>query len=186
MTTSLLSRSNNRSIMDRVLDGGGGMGALIRSKDWSQNGLGPVANWPQSLQTAVGICLSSRFPILLWWGAELTMIYNDAYLPILGLMKHPGAMGQPGRECSLEIWHIIGPMLESVMQRGEATWSYDQMLALERNGFPEECFFNLFLQSHLERTGRNRRAEEIAATLHIESAPGRGTTVSLEWAVPYD
>lgn len=117
------------------------MGALMRSIDWSQTALGPVATWPQSLRTSVSTCLSSRFPILLWWGPELVMLYNDAYRPILGATKHPRAMGQRGRECWPEIWHIIGPMLEGVLERGEATWSEDQALPLDRNGFVEECYF---------------------------------------------
>ncbi|HEX2572136.1 MAG TPA: ATP-binding protein [Polyangia bacterium] len=113
----------------------------MRSIDWASTALGPVVGWPQSLRTAVSICLSSRFPIVLWWGRELVMIYNDAYRPMLGMTKHPRAMGQPGLECWPEIAHIIGPMLEGVLERGEATWSEDQMLPLDRNGFVEECYF---------------------------------------------
>jgi signal transduction histidine kinase/DNA-binding response OmpR family regulator len=123
------------------LAGGGEMGALMRALDWSTTPLGPVSSWPQSLRTTVSTCLSSRFPILIWWGPELVMLYNDAYRPILGATKHPAAMGQPGRDCWPDVWHIIGPMLEGVLARGDATWSEDQMLPLHRSGYVEECFF---------------------------------------------
>ena len=53
---------------DDLFVGGGEMGALMRTIDWSKTPLGPVEQWPQSLQTAVSICLLSRFPILIWWG----------------------------------------------------------------------------------------------------------------------
>ncbi|HET7202144.1 MAG TPA: ATP-binding protein [Steroidobacteraceae bacterium] len=119
---------------------GGAMGELIRATDWSRTPLGPVERWPQSLRTALSICLGSKFPILLWWGPEFLKLYNDAYRPMLG-DKHPRSLGQPGRECWQEIWHIIGPMLEGVRARGEATWSDDQMLPLHRLGFTEECYF---------------------------------------------
>ena len=76
-----------------VLIGGGEMGALMRSLDWATTPIGPVEHWPQSLRTAVSICLDSRFPILIWWGPELVMLYNDAYRPMLGATKHPTAMG---------------------------------------------------------------------------------------------
>src|SRR5579872_3472029 len=122
------------------LQGGGEMGAIMRSLDWSQTPLGPVGQWPQSLRTSVNTCLNSRFAILIWWGPDLVMLYNDAYRQIIGA-KHPAALGHPGRECWPEIWHIIGPMLEGVMQRGEATWSDDLLLMLERSGYPEECYF---------------------------------------------
>jgi len=124
-----------------VLMGGGEMGALMRTVDWSTTPLEPVADWPQSLRTAVSICLASRFPMLIMWGPDLVMLYNDAFRPILGLMKHPAAMGQRGAECWSEIWDIVGPMLAGVLTRGEATWSEDQFLLVDRNGYVEECYF---------------------------------------------
>jgi signal transduction histidine kinase len=133
---------------------GGKMGELIRSKDWSGTPLGPIEKWPQSLQTALSICLHSQFPILLWWGPEMVMLYNDAYRPILGSTKHPQSLGQRGRECWPEIWDIIGPMLEGVLERGEATWSDDQMLPLDRYGFTEECYFTFSYSPIQEETGR--------------------------------
>src|SRR3954462_6729871 len=125
---------------DDALAGGGEMGALMRSMDWSRTPLGPVSGWPQSLRTTVSTCLDSRFPILIWWGPELVKIYNDAYRPMLG-NKHPRSMGARGRDCWPEIWHIIGPMLDGVLREGKATWSENKMLPLERHGFVEECYF---------------------------------------------
>src|SRR4029079_503870 len=60
---------------------GSELAALIATTDWSTSPLGDPLTWPPSLRTAVGICLSSRFPILLWWGPDLAMVYNDAYRP---------------------------------------------------------------------------------------------------------
>ena len=124
----------------RVLAGGGFMGELMRSFDWSQTPLGPIERWPQSLRTTVSTCLNSRFPILIWWGPEHVKLYNDPYAMILGV-KHPWALGRPGREVWPEIWDVIGPMLEAVYSRGEATWSENTLLPLERYGFAEECYF---------------------------------------------
>ena len=131
---------------------GGEMGELIRSLDWSKSAIGPLDSWPQSLRTAVGICLNSRFPILIWWGPELVKIYNDAYRQVLG-SKHPRSMGAPGRDVWPEIWHIIGPMLEGVLRDGIATWSDDQLLMLERNGYPEECYFTFSYSPIRDETG---------------------------------
>jgi signal transduction histidine kinase len=135
------SKNQMPDFNNTCLTGGGEMGALMRSIDWSRNILGPVSSWSPSLRTSVSICLNSRFPILIWWGKELIMLYNDAYRPILGQKKHPQAMGQRGRECWPEIWDIIGPMLEGVLRSGEATWSEDGLLILDRNDAPEECYF---------------------------------------------
>lgn len=122
------------------LSGGGKMGALMRTMDWSKTKLGAIERWPQSLRTSVSTCLNSRFAILVWWGPDLIMLYNDAYREIIAA-KHPGALGNPGRECWPEIWDTIGPMLDGVLQRGEATWSDDLLLLLARHGYPEECYF---------------------------------------------
>ena len=132
---------------------GSELAALVEAADWSAGPLGDPQTWPQSLRTAVGICLSSRFPILLWWGPELVMIYNDAYRPMLGETKHPRALGAPGREVWTEIWDVIGPMLEQVMAGGGATWSADQLLVLDRNGYPEECYFTFSYSPITDESG---------------------------------
>lgn len=122
--------------------GGGEMGARMREFDWNTSPVGPAADWPQSLKTAVSICIGSRYPIVIWWGRpEYTMFYNDGYIPVLGVTKHPGWLGRSGRECWKEIWSTVGPMLESVFITGEATWSEDLLLVMERNIPREENYF---------------------------------------------
>jgi hypothetical protein len=66
------------------LHGGGEMGERMRAKDWAATPLGPVAEWPQSLKTAVRIMLTSRHAMFVWWGPELVNLYNDAYKAIVG------------------------------------------------------------------------------------------------------
>ena len=124
------------------LSGGGEMGARMRAFDWSTSPVGPAADWPQSLKTAVSICIGSRYPIVIWWGnPEYTMFYNDAYIPVLGVTKHPGWLGRSGKDCWREIWSTIGPMFEGVFETGVATWSEDLLLVMERNIPHEENYF---------------------------------------------
>jgi signal transduction histidine kinase len=123
------------------LAGGGEMGALMRAKSWGGTPLGPPDTWPDALKMVVSICLNSRFPISLWWGPELVMLYNDAWRPILGRTKHPAALGRPGIESWPEIWDTIGAQFNSVLSRGEATWSDDLLLVIERNNYREEAYF---------------------------------------------
>ncbi len=137
----------------KFLQGGGEMGKLIRSKDWSKTSLGNIESWPRSLLSAVSICLNSRFPMLIWWGNDFVKIYNDSYFEIIG-NKHPKAMGAKGIDVWPEIWTVIGPMLEGVLQTGEATWSEDQLWILQRKGFPEECYFT-FSYSPIYNEGDN-------------------------------
>ena len=136
-----------------VLSGGGEMGALMRSIDWSKTGVGPVDGWPQSLRTALSILLETGFPMYIAWGREYTQFYNDGYRPILGSTKHPMAMGASTRETFAEIWDIIGPMFEGVME-GRATNVVDFMLPLDRHGFAEECYFVFSYSPIREESGR--------------------------------
>ncbi|WP_375756942.1 ATP-binding protein [Corallococcus exercitus] len=123
-----------------VLEGGGEMGALMRSIDWTRTPVGAPRTWPQSLRTAVSILLESRFPMYIAWGPQLVQFYNDGYRPVLGATKHPAAMGHSAQSTFAESWHIIGPMFEGVRQ-GTAVGSEDWMLPLDRNGYLEECYF---------------------------------------------
>ena len=96
--------------------------------------------WPAELSLLVRVMLSSEFPMMIVWGDEYTQLYNDAFRPILGTGKHPGAMGRSARETWSEIWDEIGPLFASVFA-GEAVWNADQRLLINRNGYDEETFF---------------------------------------------
>lgn len=123
---------------EQFLAGGGEMGKLIQSMDWSTTPLGPIASWPQSLKTTVSLCLSSTFPILIAWGPETIQIYNDSYRPICG-DKHPASMGQNFRIC----WETALPVVGDAFtrgQEGEGTYIMDQRMFLDRNGYLEEAF----------------------------------------------
>ena len=98
--------------------GAGEMAARTRAFDWSSTSAGPIEQWTETLLTTVNTLLASRHPMFLWWGEDLVQFYNDAYRPSLGEGKHPAALGQRGAECWPEIWPIIGPQIEAVMQRG--------------------------------------------------------------------
>ncbi|MBP6730716.1 MAG: PAS domain-containing protein, partial [Chitinophagales bacterium] len=122
--------------------GGGEMGALMRAKNWSETPMGEPESWPQSLRTTLSIILSSKFPMFLWWGPELICFYNDAYRPSLGQNgKHPHILGMPAKEAWPEIWTIIKPLIDQVLNGGEATWAEDQLIPIYRNGKLEDVYW---------------------------------------------
>src|SRR6516164_6536341 len=98
------------------------MSDLVREFDWSATPLGPAQAWPESLKTTVRILLTSRFPMWMAWGPELTVLYNDAYARVTLGKKHPWALGKPATEVWSEIWPDIGPRIARVMETGEASW----------------------------------------------------------------
>jgi PAS domain S-box-containing protein len=123
------------------LAGGGEMGALTRAYDWSASPLGPPDTWPQSLRTTLRILLNTNHPMFIWWGSGLIQFYNDAYRQTMGPERHPGALGQGGRECWAEIWDVIGPQIEQVMGGGGATWHENQLVPVTRYGRLEQVYW---------------------------------------------
>jgi PAS domain S-box-containing protein len=126
---------------DDFLSEGGEMGARIRAHDWASTPLGHPSGWAQSLWTMLGVCLNSSFPTALYWGPELTLIYNDAWSPIPG-PRHPDALGKPAREVWADIWHIIEPQFEQVRTTRRGFTAFDQMLPMQRFGVVEESYWD--------------------------------------------
>lgn len=116
------------------------MGARIRETDWSQTPVGAIDTWQESLKTAVSILLNSRYPMFVWWGADRINIYNDAYVPILG-KRHPEALGKPASVTWADIWDVVGPQGDLVINEGRSTWNEEMLLVMERNDFTEETYF---------------------------------------------
>ena len=119
-------------VQSSLFAGPGELRGLCREIDWSATSLGPVDSWPETLRSAVRTALDSPFPINLWCGPELILIYNDAYRPILGT-KHPAALGKPGPAVWAEIWPQIEPMFTSIAQGGPAVYADDAPFVIVRD-----------------------------------------------------
>ncbi len=118
------------------------MGRRIREFDWSKTPLGAIESWPLSLRTSVSLMLNSQHPMWIGWGPEITFLYNDAYVRVLSLAKHPWALGRATREVWAEIWHVIEPLIDKVFKKGEASFSDDSRLFMNRGDFLEETFYS--------------------------------------------
>ncbi|KQP38369.1 diguanylate cyclase [Methylobacterium sp. Leaf104] len=115
------------------------MGALMRIHDWAGSPLGSPDTWPPCLRSTVSLLLGSRFPMFVAFGPELGFLYNDAYVEILG-DKHPAALGGHFQDIWSEIWPDIIPLVERAMS-GEATWSENMPLTMNRHGYDEPTWF---------------------------------------------
>ncbi len=178
-TMSLLSA-------DTIFDGPDEMRALCRAVDWAATPLGPVAGWPDALRTVVRTALESPFPMCLWCGPALTLVYNDGYRRVLG-SKHPAALGRPGAAVWPEIWDAIGPTFAAIADGGAAAYADDAPFAVVRGAdatgaaaTSEPAWFTYsisavrddvdgsivaFLNVVTETTERVRTERQLAATL---------------------
>ncbi|WP_166038076.1 PAS domain S-box protein [Sphingosinicella sp. YJ22] len=135
------------------LSGGGAMGALIRTRDWSDSPLGPPADWPAILKSTVALMLPAAAQIVLFWGPEFVALYNDSYAPTIG-DKHPRALGRPARENWAELWDDLEPLLARVRDEGETVSAEDRPFYIERHGAPETVYFDISYSPVRDETGR--------------------------------
>ncbi|MDX6300299.1 MAG: hypothetical protein QOF53_1513 [Nocardioidaceae bacterium] len=126
--------------MEAMFKRSGELGLDLLAVDWAATPLGPLATWPQSLESVVRLLLTSRFSMWMAWGPELTFFCNDAYRRDTLGTKYPWALGKPAAEVWSEIWDDIGPRIATVLRTGEATWDESLLLFLERSGYPEETY----------------------------------------------
>ncbi len=64
--------------------------------DWSRTSLGQPDSWPPCLRLCVDIMLNSPCAMLLMWGAEQIMVYNQAYAVLSGVSSlHPPGASVP-------------------------------------------------------------------------------------------
>lgn len=133
------------------LASGGETGAVIRSLDWSKTPLGPVAGWPQSLRTAVNLCLVSNFPAAVIWGDERSQVYNDAYRVFCG-DQHPQALGQDFKTCRSSEWSTLATLIEDA-KAGRSRMIGDQRVFLPRDDYLEETFFTFSFTPIYDESG---------------------------------
>ena len=123
------------------LAGGGDMERLIRAHNWAATPVGPPESWPQALKTTVQVMLKSSHPMFIWWGEALTSLYNDAFSALIGPDRHPSALGRPGREVWGEIWDVIGPQIDFVMEGRGPTSHERQLIPITRGGALEDVWW---------------------------------------------
>ena len=173
---------------------------LIREHDWTSTPLGPIETWPQSLKTATGLLLAAPIPIVMLWGPQGVMIYNEAYSVFAG-GRHPQLLGSNVREG----WPEVADFNNNVMEVGLAggTLSYkDQELTLYRHGRPEQVWMDLdywpvpgddgrpagVIATVVETTQRvEAERQRAAATERLEMALSAGGGIGAwDWDVPAD
>ena len=150
----VLAKMNWSSMNRYFLTGGGPISALIEAIDWEKNPLGPMEDWPDNLKASLSLCLNSPFPMLICWGPEMVMLYNEGYADYLN--DPYAALGRPAREIWKDIWETIGPLLRGVRATGDPILLKDQLFYLERKGLKEERYFTFShspLRDHEKITG---------------------------------
>ncbi|SOE01674.1 PAS domain S-box protein [Caenispirillum bisanense] len=127
---------------------------VLRRRDWSDTPLGPLHDWPASLRLAVDVMLRAAWPVAVFWGPDLRVLYNDAWRRLMG-ERHPAAFGEPGGTVFADVWQTLGPAYGEVLATGRASEGRDQRLPLTGPETAEDRFFDFSLNPVIADDGRD-------------------------------
>lgn len=120
----------------------GEMAQRILAFDWSATELGAIHTWPNSLRTAVQAVLASPVPLVMLWGRQGYMVYNDAYAEFAG-GRHPYLLGCPVELGWPEVAEFNRYVMDTCLAGGTLSFR-DKALVLLRNGRPEDVWLDLY------------------------------------------
>lgn len=125
--------------------------AWVRSIDWSQTSMGPISDWSLQLRSVANLVMQDPQPAVLFWGTDLTMIYNEAYIKFLGNL-HP-CIGHNARAVLASVWsRYFEPLIVQNLD-GKATDQKDLAIHINREGFVEEAYFSIKFLPVLDAAG---------------------------------
>ncbi|KAG9237820.1 aerobic respiration control sensor protein arcB [Amylocarpus encephaloides] len=116
---------------------------FTRSIDWSATPLGDMSTWTREFRQIVNLLMGNPHPAALFWGDELTVMYNKAYADSIAGDKHPRLMGVGFTTAGAfqELWDFVGPIFDECVQTGNSVAVSEQNLPILRSGFLEEEFY---------------------------------------------
>ncbi|BBF99438.1 PAS domain S-box-containing protein [Pseudonocardia autotrophica] len=127
---------------DQAADAAVPVRTLLETIDWSSTPLGPRPDWDRELEDSIRFMLESRQALVVWWGPELVLFYNDVFAERSGL-RHPSAFGRPMREGWPEITdHLADELVELLAGGREGIYRADDKIVLNRWGHPEASWWN--------------------------------------------
>ncbi len=133
------------------LNEGGATGALIKAFPWEATSLGALESWPQSLRTSVALMLRAPLPMVMLWGPDGYLIYNDAYADFAGA-RHPALLGMKVLAAWPEAVDLNRRVLDTVLAGGTLSLR-EQRLVLNRRGIPEDCWLDLDYMPIIDEKG---------------------------------
>jgi signal transduction histidine kinase len=138
--------------IDLIFNNDGEMGQRFAAKDWSVTDLGPAELWPDILKSSLNICLHTDLPIAIYWGPQLSVLFNDAYIHILGGKKE-WALGAPVKQVWTEVWPQLEVDFLYVRSTGKAISRHNVPFVINRIGHDEETYFDYTLSPILDNQG---------------------------------
>ncbi len=155
-------------------------GESVATQDWSHSELGPSDAWPPTLRLALDIMLNTPLPMLLMWGRQQVMLYNQAYAAQVGSAAAVAPGGRvPAVPPSAWSWN---PQAIELAWAGHSLVFPRQPLKLWRDGRAQEACFDLH---YTPLRAEQARIDGILCTLApasaaaLPAAPDAGGTMRI-------
>lgn len=143
---SLFLAAPDKAVTDWTADNPRGLlneqQVLARTINWAATPLGPMESWSPEFRQAANLVLANPHPAALFWGSDLTMLYNTAYAQEVAGNKHPSLMGTGFSGPFAELWDAVAPVFAECARTGVSIRRDDDYLPIERRGLLEETFFS--------------------------------------------
>lgn len=114
---------------------------FILNVDWAKSPLGLIKDWPAQLRQMILLLVQDPSPAAIFWGEDATIVYNEAYINLIG-QKHPALQGQDPKIEFPEIWDHFEKLLANQRENAETVVEANAFLLPHRHGFYEETYFN--------------------------------------------
>jgi len=102
----------------------------LAALDWAATSIGLPERWPECLRCVLEVVLSARVPMLIAWGSDQSLLYNDACAELLGGSVR--ALGRPARELSVG-WDGLRSRFDAVAKGGSSA-SFDDLAVVTSAG----------------------------------------------------
>lgn len=114
---------------------------FIRNSSWAATSLGPIEHWDKDLRAICNLIMASPQPAAIYWGPDLVIIYNEAYVQIAGA-QHPALMGRPHAQAGPGPWKGCDTAVRKAYQEGQTTGGDREQLFVEKAGSKREVYFS--------------------------------------------
>ena len=105
---------------------------FARNIDWSATPLGPMKSWSAQFREVANLVMQNPHPCSLFWGEELTMMYNEAYKNEVAGNKHPDLMGTGFSGRFSELWDGVASIFQQCARTGKSIRMENDRLPIER------------------------------------------------------
>lgn len=115
---------------------------FAREVNWAITPLGMMETWSPELRQLANLCMGNSHPVAIFWGSDLTMLYNKAYAVEVAGNKHPSIMGTGFQGPFSEVWDAVEPIFAECARTGISVRQENDDLPVKRYGLMEETFFS--------------------------------------------